>query len=79
MMTAEYSIHHLGKTVTFYDSDGNQQESMLMSVHVASETVLNNIPVKIADTIPPGSLAYLTGMGTVWQKGFDGEWEEVEL
>lgn len=78
MVNAEYSIHSLGKTVTFYDSEGNQSEAVLMGVHVKSSGVLNAIPKKIADTIPPGSIAYTTGMADSWQKSFTGTWEAVE-
>lgn len=79
MNDANYSIHYLGKTVTFYKEDGTKVENVLATVHVKDKATLDSIPASEADTIPPGSLAYVTGMGTVWQKGFDGTWTEVEL
>ena len=78
MVNAEYSIHSLGKTVTFYDSEGNKSEADLMGVHTTSKAVLDAIPKKIADSIPPGSIAYTTGMANSWQKSFTGTWEAVE-
>lgn len=78
MVNADYSIHSLGKTVTLYDSEGNKSEAILMGVHVKSKAVLDNIPNSIADGIPPGSIAYTTGMADSWQKSFTGTWEAVD-
>ncbi len=75
---AKYSIHSLGKTVTFYDLEGNKFEATLVGVHVESEDILYQIPRSIADDIPPGSIAFTTGGVDSWQKNFSGTWEAVE-
>jgi len=75
----DYSITPMGKTVKMVNSDGSIFEAELSVVHTKSKAILDAMPAKIANTIVPGSLAYLTGMSKTWQKDFSGTWEEVEL
>ena len=75
----DYAITPMMKSVRFVTSDGESFEDSLSTVHVRSVEKLQTMPAKIAATIAPGSLAHVTGMDTVWQKGFDGTWEEVEF
>ena len=42
------------------------------SILVESETDLD-----ILGNYPPGSIAYTVGFANMWQKGTDGNWEEI--
>lgn len=77
--SVDYSITPMGKTVKMVNSDGTLFDAELSVVHTKSKAILDAMPNAIAKTIAPGSLAFLTGMGTNWQKDFDGTWKEVEL
>lgn len=75
----DYSVTPMGKTVKMVNSDGTYFDAELSVVHTKSKTILDSMLVSIANTIAPGSLAFITGMDTTWQKDFDGTWKEVEL
>lgn len=75
----DYSITPMGKTVKMVNSDGTYFEAELSVVHTKSKAILDAMPALVANTIVPGSFAYLAGMTKTWQKDFDGTWKEVEL
>lgn len=77
--SVDFSIDPMGDSVTMVNSDGSTFQVELSVLHVRSESVLTNMPENIANTIAPGSLAFVTGMDDIWQKGFDGEWVGVEF
>ena len=74
----DYAITPMMKATTFVTSDGETFEDYISIVHTIDYNKLINMPSNIAATIAPGSLAYVAGMTAVWQKKFDGGWEEVE-
>lgn len=43
------------------------------NILVESADDLENLP----GDIPPGSIAYTAGFGSMWQKGIDGTWEVI--
>ena len=60
-------MYHGIRRITMYYMVTNKQ------ILVESETDLTSLPA----TIPPGSIAFTAGFGSMWQKGIDGTWEVI--
>lgn len=56
------------------DSDGVLREDVpCKGVMVTAQTDLANLP-----DYQPGTIAFVAGFGSMWQKAADGGWEEIE-
>lgn len=68
------TVAFMAKDVNDYvDAEGALVKNCNMpSVMVRTESDLEDLP---SSAYPPGSIAFTAGMGSVWQKDADGEWQ----